>query len=72
MANFTHEKRAQLYRDAIDQIVAGTVAQYSVLGQSFTKQDLQKLEALAEYHERKHTNSLLGVRAAMDVSKSWS
>jgi len=61
---------AQLHQDAITEIVAGTVSSYSVLGQSFTKLDLDKLERLCAYHDRRATMALHGVRSVADLRPS--
>ena len=63
-------KMARMYQKAIEQIVAGTLQSYSIQGQSFTKQDLPKLEAGLKYWRRQATRETYGCRLSADVRQN--
>lgn len=72
MALKTHEEFAELYRQAITDILIGKGNKsYSIGGRSFTKYDLESLERLAAYHERQFTNAQQGHRVVPDVRKTF-
>lgn len=49
----TPEEKAEMYDRAIDALVAGGVASYTIAGRTFTKLDLEKLERLRNYYAGK-------------------
>jgi len=61
---------ARHYQVAIKKIVAGTVSSYSIGGQSFTKQDLPKLQEGLKYWRRQATRENYGCRLVADVRSS--
>lgn len=66
----TAAEMATMYQDAIESIVAGDVSGYTVMGQTFTMHDIEKLERLREYWDRKVTEDSHGVRSVVDVRPS--
>lgn len=60
MAFKTYEARALEYEAAITAIIAGTVSSYSIAGRTFTKHDLNTLEALYKYYRAKAEESTRG------------
>ena len=69
MAIMTAAQRAQAYLDLIDKIVAGGPDQtFDVMGSSWTRHDLEKLERLADKYRAMAAAETYGHRAVVDLS----
>lgn len=64
----THAEIAQMLQDTYVKIIAEPNASFSVLGQSFTTHNIETLNRLIEYHNKKATIATHGRRTTPDFS----
>lgn len=66
---YTHAVMAQKYQNVIVKIISNPAQSFTVMGQSFTFHDVEKLERLVTYHNSKATASAHGRRSAPDLRR---
>lgn len=68
----TYREKAEAYETAIEAILTGGVASYSVAGTSFTKHNIEGLERLAQYYRSRAEAETTGfvTVAAMHIEEA--
>jgi hypothetical protein len=66
----TANEMAQMYQNAIVELIEERVSTYTIAGRSYTKNDLDKLERGLRYWSRQATIDHHGGRSAPDVRTS--
>lgn len=65
----TYREKAEAYETAIEAILTGGVASYSVAGTSFTKHNIEGLERLAQYYRSRTEAEVTGFTTVCDMSR---
>jgi hypothetical protein len=67
MGLMTAAEKAQMYEEAILKLLANPNKSYTVMGQTFQKQDINTLEKWQQHYERKAQQAAYGCKTVADV-----